>query len=96
MAEPDEFGVPVHVFSKNNREQIRISLNEYRGFSYIDVRLFYQSGQGFRPSKKGVTFRKELFPEFFQGIVQLGDALGFDAETLSAVLQHLDSPGGND
>ena len=51
----DEFGIPVHAFARTAREEIRISLNEYRGFEYIDIRVFYRGEDGFRPSKKGVT-----------------------------------------
>jgi hypothetical protein len=31
MEDSDEFGVPVHSFRKNDREEIRISINEYKG-----------------------------------------------------------------
>jgi hypothetical protein len=86
LASNDEFGVPVHVIPKGPREQIRISLNEYRGFDYIDIRSFYLSDHGYRPSKKGVTLKKDLYPELFRGIMQLGETLGFDDETLASAL----------
>ncbi len=80
----DEFGVPIHVIAKNDREQIRISLNEYHGAEYIDIRQFFLVQDGFRPTKKGVTLRKDLFPELLSGIIQLGDTLGFDWKQIEA------------
>lgn len=84
--EPDEFGIPVHMFDKNSREQIRISLNEYMGFEYIDIRVFYKSDEGYRPTKKGVTLSKDLYAELFLGVLQLGEALGIDEQALASLL----------
>lgn len=78
----DEYGVVVHVIEKSRREQIRISLNEHRGYDYIDLRVFYNSGDGWRPSRKGLTMKKESFPELFRGIVELGSAIGMEEEVL--------------
>ncbi len=79
----DEFGLPVHVFERSASEQIRISLNEFRGFEYIDIRVFFASEDGYRPTRRGLTLRKDLYPELFRGIVELGGALGYDAEALA-------------
>ena len=87
-SDSDKFGVPVYMFSKSQREQIRISLNEYLGFDYIDIRTFYLVEDGFRPSKKGITIKKDLYPELFRGITDLGDMLGYDAESLLHTLDN--------
>ncbi|MSQ33538.1 MAG: hypothetical protein EXR60_03860 [Dehalococcoidia bacterium] len=78
----DEYGVAVHTFWRGKKEQIRISLNEYKGHNYIDIRSFFLAQDGLRPSKKGVTISREQFPELFQGVIQLGDALGYGADEL--------------
>lgn len=78
----DEFGVPVHAFLKSQREQIRISLNEYKGHEYIDIRSFYESDGVFRPSKKGVTLRVELLPELLHGIAHLSQIIGITEDDL--------------
>ena len=38
-------------------EQLQISINEYKGKSYLDLRIFYTTddGQNWLPTKKGVT-----------------------------------------
>ena len=38
-------------------EQLQISINEYKGKSYLDLRIFYTTDDGanWLPTKKGVT-----------------------------------------
>lgn len=74
-----QFGVPVHTIHKNNREQIRSSLNEYKGAEYIDVRSFYEANGSFRPSRRGITLPTRLYPELLVGVLELGPLLGLDA-----------------
>ena len=78
----DKYGVPVHVISKNANQEIRISINEFRGVSFIDIRLFFKTEDGFAPTKKGVTIPTSLYPELAQGILILGQTLGMDADSL--------------
>jgi len=74
----DEYGVLVHSFSKNAREQIRIAINEFRGSRYIDVRIFFLDDNKYMPTKKGVTLAIDQYPELLSGIIQLGETLGYD------------------
>ena len=39
-------------------EQLQISINEYKGKSYLDMRIYYTTDEGatWLPTKKGVTF----------------------------------------
>ena len=39
-------------------EQLQISINEYKGKSYLDMRIYYTTDDGatWLPTKKGVTF----------------------------------------
>ena len=79
-----EFGVPAHVIEKNSREQVRIGISEFSGNEYIDIRTFFQSPDGFRPTRRGVTVPTRLYPELLKGVIELGWALGMiDPETLS-------------
>jgi len=40
-------------------EELRISIDTYRGRRYINVRIWYQAEDGsFRPTKRGVTIRE--------------------------------------
>lgn len=42
-------------------EQLQISINEYKGKSYLDMRIFYTTDDGatWLPTKKGVTCSPE-------------------------------------
>jgi hypothetical protein len=77
--EKEDYGIVVDSFDKNVREQIRVSINEFKGNRYIDIRVFFKDANGreYLPSKKGVTLSDRKYPELLEAIVQLGEALGF-------------------
>jgi len=43
---------------RNDTEQLQISVSEYKGKSYLNMRIFYTTDEGatWLPTKKGVTF----------------------------------------
>lgn len=43
---------------RSDTEQLQISVSEYKGKSYLNMRIFYTTdgGQTWLPTKKGVTF----------------------------------------
>ena len=43
---------------RNDTEQLQISVSEYKGKSYFNLRIFYTTDDGatWLPTKKGVTF----------------------------------------
>ena len=43
---------------RTDTEQLQISISEYRGKSYLNMRIFYTTDEGasWLPTKKGVTF----------------------------------------
>lgn len=47
----------IATFAKNDREQLKVGLREFKGRPYIDVRIYWtpDGGQTWSPSKKGVT-----------------------------------------
>ena len=46
---------------RTDTEQLQISVSEYRGKSYFNLRIFYTTEEGatWLPTKKGVTFAPE-------------------------------------
>ena len=46
---------------RNDTEQLQISVSEYKGKSYFNLRIFYTTDDGatWLPTKKGVTFAHE-------------------------------------
>jgi hypothetical protein len=43
---------------RSDTEQLQISVSEYKGRSYLNMRIFYTTDEGatWLPTKKGVTF----------------------------------------
>lgn len=43
---------------RSDTEQLQISISEYKGKSYLNMRIFYTTDEGatWLPTKKGVTF----------------------------------------
>lgn len=46
------------VIERSETEQLQISVSEYKGRSYLNMRIFYTTdgGSTWLPTKKGVTF----------------------------------------
>ena len=46
---------------RSDTEQLQISVSEYKGRSYLNMRIFYTTDEGatWIPTKKGVTFSPE-------------------------------------
>jgi len=53
--------------TKNSRETIRITRGEFKGHDMVNVRVFYDAGEGdLKPGKQGVAFRAALLPDFIE------------------------------
>ena len=66
----DEIGT-VYTLAKNNNEEVRMYIHNYKRKLYFSVRAYYKDGDKLLPTKKGLTLRLELLPEFVKGINQL-------------------------
>lgn len=45
---------------KNSTEKIRVTLSEYKGYTFLDVRVYYEDDSGeWRPTKKGIAISKD-------------------------------------
>lgn len=54
----------VATIQKNAREELRVSVEEFRGVPLVNMRVFYKHPLGdMRPGKQGVALRLELLPE---------------------------------
>ncbi len=62
---------------RNEREIVRVALNEFSGREFIDIRIFYRdeaTGE-YKPTKKGVTLSKDLYPELKKAVDSLGEVV---------------------
>jgi hypothetical protein len=45
---------------KNSTDKLRVSVSEYKSFTFLDVRVYYENDHGeYKPTKKGITLKKE-------------------------------------
>ncbi|MBC8525899.1 MAG: transcriptional coactivator p15/PC4 family protein [Candidatus Cloacimonetes bacterium] len=53
--------------TKNAKEKIQASVNNYNCRGIFDLRVFYEDDQGeYKPSKKGIAFSVEIFNKVFE------------------------------
>ena len=54
---------------KNQKEKIRISIEEYRGARFVDCRVYWEDDQGeWKPSKKGIALNDECINEVINAL----------------------------
>ena len=69
---------PIFVFRKSATEEIRISLHEYRGRQYFDIRAFREKDTGhleFLRTAKGITLSIFVLPQLKEAVQALEDEL---------------------
>ncbi|WP_206614896.1 transcriptional coactivator p15/PC4 family protein [Paenirhodobacter populi] len=50
--------------AKNSREEIRLTVETFKGMELVNIRVWYQDTAGeYRPGRKGIAFKLELLPE---------------------------------
>lgn len=65
------------VIRKNAREEIRITLDDFKGYQLVNLRVWFDAGNGdYRPGKQGLAFRLDLLPEVLEalGALEGGEA----------------------
>ena len=54
---------------KNSREELRVSLDEFRGYQLLNLRVWFAGEDGsLRPGKQGVAVRAEMAAELVDAI----------------------------
>ncbi|CAE6835019.1 transcriptional coactivator p15/PC4 family protein [Paraburkholderia domus] len=57
-------------------ERLRITLREYHGRTFIDMRVWFATGSGeYQASSKGITLRPEQVAEVCQGLMLAARAI---------------------
>lgn len=57
-------------------DQVRVSLSEFHGRQYVDVRIFYMADDGeWKPTKKGITLNPDLMHDVHEAIAKGLEAL---------------------
>lgn len=60
----------ITAIDRSEREKLHVAVNEYKGRSYVDLRIFYTTdgGENWRPTQKGVTIAPEHLDELIDAI----------------------------
>ena len=60
----------IDTFKKNDVEEVRIQLQEYKGYDLVDIRVWFTAadGQEPRPTRKGITLKTELLPDLERAV----------------------------
>ena len=55
---------------KSDSERLRINISEYRGRTFIDLRVWYSTESGeYKPGRAGVSLRPDQIGEVVQGLL---------------------------
>lgn len=65
----------IHQIPKNNREAFYFTTEEFQGRDYFSIRIWYDAGEEYKPTQKGVTVPIAKLNEFIEGIEALKCAL---------------------
>ena len=65
--------------TKNSKEKILVSINEYKGFRYVDLRVHYEQGNTgeYKPTRKGISLMPNNVSEVIEGILKAMEQMGF-------------------
>ena len=75
MAEIDR-GEVIAKFEKNSREEVHISVDDFRGRKIINIRVYYRSESGeWLPGKQGLAVGIDRYRDLAEAILKLGEKL---------------------
>jgi len=59
----------VATIPKNSREELRVSLTEFKGYNLASLRVWFQAEDGsMRPGKAGLVIRVERLPDLIAAL----------------------------
>lgn len=66
---------PVATIRKNGSEELRVSVDDFKGHRLVNLRVWYRTGDGeMRPGKQGLALRLELLPELRAALEKAGSS----------------------
>jgi len=46
---------------KNSTDKLRVSISEYKGFTFLDIRVYYEDDKGeYKPTKRVLPLKKRI------------------------------------
>lgn len=56
------------IIPKNAREEIRVSVDEFKGHRLVNLRVWFGDDGEKRPGKQGIAFRLDLLPDIVSAL----------------------------
>ena len=58
----------IHEFQKNAGEKVITSFSTFKGKKLVSVRVYYQAGEDWKPTPKGLTLRREMILDLKEAV----------------------------
>lgn len=72
----DESSQLVAQFEKNSKEEVRVSIDDFRGRKLINIRVYYRNEAGqWAPGKQGLALGVDRYRDLADAMLKLGEAL---------------------
>jgi len=69
-------GEVIAQFEKNSREEVRVSVDDFRGRKVINIRVYYRTEAGeWAPGKQGIALAVERYRDLADAVLRLGEWL---------------------
>ena len=66
-------------FEKNSKEEVRLTVDEYKGRKILNIRVYYRSQAGeWLPGKQGLALSVDRYRDLAEAILKLGEKLAAD------------------
>ena len=63
-------------FEKNAKEEVRVSIDDFRGRKIINIRVYYRSDGGqWLPGKQGLALAVDRYRDLADAVLKLGEGL---------------------
>lgn len=63
-------------FEKNSREEVWVSIDDFRGRKILNIRVHYRSDTGqWLPGKQGIALSVDRYRDLAEAVLQLGEKL---------------------
>lgn len=67
---------PIVKFEKNSKEEVRVSVDDFRGRKIMNIRVYYRNEAGeWSPGKQGIALSVDRYRELADSVLQLGEWL---------------------
>ena len=64
----------IATFAKNTREEVRVTLDDFKGHRLINVRVWFRADDDtMRPGKQGIALRLEQLPDLMAALASVNE-----------------------